>query len=652
MTNTMDCFRIGILGMLLLMSGLFVGPIKAQFNPNSVPPFNELKAKAEAGDAIAQRQLALSFEQGAGVAKDPAKAAEWMLKSAQQGDMLAEFTMGLYYDNGIGVSRSMEQAVGWYRKAAEQGMVDAQFNLATCYHSGDGVPKDMAQAMFWYEKAASQGDDEARTALGVGYLNGNGVPKDPAKASGLLRIAAYKNIPEAKYYMGRMYRDGLGVVANETEATTWFGKAAESGHREGMFHYGLALHEGRGVGIDPSRAKIWIERAAKQGLPAAKEFLARNHPAADVATAAPTSVRASGTVSPIDTAVTNLPPAMPEQPRPSFVTQRVPGENSFASAPPGATVPSTPPPASSGSFSSEPVAPAGGLGMEPVSPSSPGSVTAANTPTIPGFSSEPVAPGAGNFASSPAASAPATPEGFTSFGDTGAGSKTPTSGSETDPGISGFKKILEEANRQGRASVFGTNVASSPDVTTESGSAGNPGSFSSAPSAPSIDNSSSFNSAPSSSAATGPTASAPASGGTPAPVTSAAVEPPAAGASELDALAQPGFPSVGAGQQTAFPVGLAYLTMLMAIAMVLISLMFFFTFKTRLHSLEGEIKKAQFELSKANVNLSSMMHQVEQLALQAPAEQTSPAQEVVSLPEWDEVKAQSEAQTFKISRPR
>lgn len=101
-----------------------------------------------------------------------------------------------------------------------------------------------------------------------------------------------------------------------------------------------------------------------------------------------------------------------------------------------------------------------------------------------------------------------------------------------------------------------------------------------------------------------------------------------------------------------FPTGLAYLTLLMAIAMVLISLMFFFTFKTRLHSLEGEIKKAQFELSKANVNLSSMMHQVEQLALQAPQERTESAKEVVSLPEWDEVKAQTEAQNFKISRPR
>ena len=47
-----------------------------------------------------------------------------------------------------------------------------------------------------------------------------------------------------------------------------------------------------------------------------------------------------------------------------------------------------------------------------------------------------------------------------------------------------------------------------------------------------------------------------------------------------------------------------------------------------------------------------MMHQVEQLALQAPPEQTSTAKDVVSLPEWDEVKSQTEAQTFKISRPR
>ena len=95
------------------------------------------------------------------------------------------------------------------------------------------------------------------------------------------------------------------------------------------------------------------------------------------------------------------------------------------------------------------------------------------------------------------------------------------------------------------------------------------------------------------------------------------------------------------------------MTLAMASAMVIISLMFFLTFKTRIRGLEGEIKKAQFELSKANVNLSSMMHQVEQIALQAPAEhEGDDSKGIVSLPDFEGGGSQAGAETFKISRSR
>ncbi|MFM8471682.1 MAG: hypothetical protein ACKODH_17250, partial [Limisphaerales bacterium] len=70
-------------------------------------------------------------------------------------------------------------------------------------------------------------------------------------------------------------------------------------------------------------------------------------------------------------------------------------------------------------------------------------------------------------------------------------------------------------------------------------------------------------------------------------------------------------------------------------------------FKTRLQGLEAELKKAQFELSKANVNLSAMMHQVEQLSLAAPA-----AAPKTSLPEWNPEPAKAHATSFKMNRSR
>lgn len=73
-------------------------------------------------------------------------------------------------------------------------------------------------------------------------------------------------------------------------------------------------------------------------------------------------------------------------------------------------------------------------------------------------------------------------------------------------------------------------------------------------------------------------------------------------------------------------------------------------FKARLHGLEAELKKAQFELSKANVNLSAMMHQVEQLALMAPPDAAATAK--ASLAEWNPESTQSHASSFKVHRSK
>ena len=48
---------------------------------------------------------------------------------AEQGDASAQFNLGLMYDNGNGVPEDDRQAVFWYRKAAEQGVAGAQNNL-------------------------------------------------------------------------------------------------------------------------------------------------------------------------------------------------------------------------------------------------------------------------------------------------------------------------------------------------------------------------------------------------------------------------------------------------------------------------------------------------------------------------------------------
>ena len=85
---------------------------------------------------------------------------------AEQGDASAQFILGVRYANGEGIPEDDREAVRWYRLAAEQGNTSAQSNLGTMYATGRGVPEDDREAVRWYRLAAEQGDATAQLNLG------------------------------------------------------------------------------------------------------------------------------------------------------------------------------------------------------------------------------------------------------------------------------------------------------------------------------------------------------------------------------------------------------------------------------------------------------------------------------------------------------
>ncbi|PAX24878.1 hypothetical protein CKX34_01650, partial [Neisseria gonorrhoeae] len=68
------------------------------------------------------------------------------LQAAEQGNAAAQFNLGVMYENGQGVRQDYVQAVQWYRKASEQGDAQAQYNLGLMYYDGRGVRQDLALA--------------------------------------------------------------------------------------------------------------------------------------------------------------------------------------------------------------------------------------------------------------------------------------------------------------------------------------------------------------------------------------------------------------------------------------------------------------------------------------------------------------------------
>lgn len=95
-----------------------------------------------------------SMPLGAGT---PDKTA--LLKAAAEGgDAIAQVDLGSAYLNGDGVARDPAKAAEWWERSASQGNAKAQVLLAAALAKGDGMTKDVAKAMEWAQKAAAQGD--------------------------------------------------------------------------------------------------------------------------------------------------------------------------------------------------------------------------------------------------------------------------------------------------------------------------------------------------------------------------------------------------------------------------------------------------------------------------------------------------------------
>lgn len=233
--------------------------------------FLDTKRKAEQGDVNSQFSLAEMYMHGKGVAKDDAKAKEWIQKAApqtqiaaEQGNAIAQYFLGIMYGAGIGVLKDYSKAVEWYQKAAEQGLAKAQSSLGSMYSKGEGVSKDYAKAAEWYQKAAAQGYAYAQLFLGMMYSDGEGVPKDYAKAVELYQKAAVQGIDFAQYKLAQMYELGKGVPKDAAKAVEWYQKAAAQGYDSAQDKLSEMYESGIGVSKNRVLAYAWFNLAAAQ----------------------------------------------------------------------------------------------------------------------------------------------------------------------------------------------------------------------------------------------------------------------------------------------------------------------------------------------------------------------------------------------------
>ncbi len=178
------------LAFALLLAGTVSTSSCSRAEPQP-PHIVALERIAAAGNAEALYHLGMSYQTGAGVTQDKARALDAFRRGAEKGDPLAAYKLATYY-NGQGeglVKPDPAQALRWNLVAAEAGYALAQQDAAALLAQRGDIPA----AIGWLEKAVAQGWPEAMLAYAslynpTGKQAAAGVPRDPVKAAAWYRL--------------------------------------------------------------------------------------------------------------------------------------------------------------------------------------------------------------------------------------------------------------------------------------------------------------------------------------------------------------------------------------------------------------------------------------------------------------------------------
>ena len=244
--------------------------LRAEWGRSTV---EEVTRRAEAGEPAAQHYLALCYEKGDRVVKDPATAVAWYEKARKSGFLPSTSNLGRLYYWGTGVPRDYARMNEYFRLAADGGVVQAKYYLGIVCKEGIGVASDPRQAVTWFREAAAAGHADAMLELYRAYQTGGGAATDGAQGQDWLRRAAEAGSAEAECLYGNKLQyptdwNAYPVVElpnNMPDAIRWYRRSAAQDFPGGQCQLGLCYLAGNGVEKDEAVGLEWIRKAADQG---------------------------------------------------------------------------------------------------------------------------------------------------------------------------------------------------------------------------------------------------------------------------------------------------------------------------------------------------------------------------------------------------
>jgi TPR repeat protein len=188
----------------------------------------------EEGDeasGAADYKRGVAFEYGKpGIGINLVSSFQWYLKSAEKGFAEGEYALALSYENGIGVAKNPVKAFEFHTKAAAQECTDAQYSLGRCYETGRGTKMNKVEAAKWFLVAAELEDVDAENKMGECFEDGIGVRKNWKHAITWYARAAHRQHADAQYNLGAL----LSRKGEEKKAQEWFRLAAAQNQKDAI----------------------------------------------------------------------------------------------------------------------------------------------------------------------------------------------------------------------------------------------------------------------------------------------------------------------------------------------------------------------------------------------------------------------------------
>lgn len=238
--------------------------------------FDEIQAKAKAGDPYFQAVLGIYLRAGESGVKTNFDAARfWSQKAADGGAPLGLYNLG----NISLLGKKFKESTDYYQDAqllltrkASEGDPIAQFAMGEiCYVV---IPKNRFKAMEYWHESAAAGYPQAQATLGAIYLKGlpGIMAKDESRGIFLLEMACRAKSMTAYLNLGLAYYNGEGVRENKDLAVGWLRKASQQNFSDAQYLLATLLLE-----VDPEKNKAEIirllQKAAEQGHLDAKKDL-------------------------------------------------------------------------------------------------------------------------------------------------------------------------------------------------------------------------------------------------------------------------------------------------------------------------------------------------------------------------------------------